>query len=218
MSNSVEKRFTDIYVNKSWVDTRFNNHESLSGDGSTLEYTKNLRDKLPELFKQFNIKSVLDAPCGDLNWMQKVLEQCPDIVYTGGDIVKFLVDNHNTKFKDNPNVKFVNLDITVDSLPAADLMICRDCLFHLSNEHIKMFFRNFAQSNIKYLLTTSHLVRDNVGDITSGGYRSINLLKAPFDFQPNYMYEIDDWIAPHPERKMYLWTREQIAEVVPTFD
>ena len=213
----LEQKFTNIYANQSWVPAGHSNYESLSGEGSTLAYTENLRKELPKLFDQFNIKSVLDAPCGDLNWMQLVIKERPELIYTGGDIVKSLVESHTEKFKNNKNVNFINLDITADTLPSADLMICRDCLFHLSNEHIKMFFKNFAQSNITYLLTTSHAV-GHQGDIESGGYRSLNLLQQPFHFLPNYLYEIKDWVSPHPERKMYLWTREQIALFASKFD
>lgn len=214
----LEQKFTNIYANQSWVPAGHSNYESLSGEGSTLAYTENLRKELPKLFDQFNIKSVLDAPCGDLNWMQLVIKDRPDLIYTGGDIVKSLVAAHTEKFKDNANVNFVNLDITTDQLPTADLMICRDCLFHLSSEHIKMFFKNFVRSDIKYLLTTSHTINHTEGDIESGGYRSLNLLRSPYKFSPNYLYEITDWVSPHPERKMYLWTWEQIALFIPGFD
>ena len=59
-NHTVEDRFTWIYKNNWW-----DSNESLSGAGSTLEYTNNLRKELPKLIIDFNICSVLDAPCGD---------------------------------------------------------------------------------------------------------------------------------------------------------
>ena len=64
---NLQEVFTKIYDTKFWY-----NCESLSGAGSNLLYTENLRKELPKLFDIFNIKTVLDAPCGDMNWMRLV--------------------------------------------------------------------------------------------------------------------------------------------------
>ena len=42
---------------------------------------------LNDLIKDFEIKSIFDAPCGDLNWMQEILKTI-DINYHGSDIVE----------------------------------------------------------------------------------------------------------------------------------
>src|SRR3712207_7875432 len=47
-------------------------HESYSGRGSELGATESLRSYLPQLFERLNIKTFLDAPCGDWNWMRQV--------------------------------------------------------------------------------------------------------------------------------------------------
>jgi hypothetical protein len=67
---NAEDRFTLIYKKK-----YRQNEESVSGFGSTLEYTANLRNKLPELFGKFSIKTIFDAPCGDFNWMGYILKE-----------------------------------------------------------------------------------------------------------------------------------------------
>jgi len=63
--DSIEDRFTEIYKSNYW-----GSKESVSGIGSTLIYTENLRSKLPDLFQLYSIKSIFDAPCGDFNWMK----------------------------------------------------------------------------------------------------------------------------------------------------
>src|SRR5689334_23493969 len=103
--------FSDIYNENVWE-----NDESVSGDGSTLEYTANLREKLPDLFRQFEIKSILDAPCGDYNWFRHVSRGYVD--YVGGDIVSELIDRNNEKFRDD-QTHFIMLDIINDELPAS---------------------------------------------------------------------------------------------------
>ena len=60
--------FDNIYEMNYW-----RNCESLSGDGSTLNYTENLRKQLPNLIKAFSINTIYDAPCGDFNWMRGVV-------------------------------------------------------------------------------------------------------------------------------------------------
>jgi hypothetical protein len=203
--------FTDIFDNKKWG---FNWEGDLtsSGPGSTKKYTENLRKELPKLYNQFNITSVLDAPCGDFNWMRLVVEECPNVDYIGGDIVKSMIDTNIEKFG-RPGVEFIELDITSDPLPSVDLMICRDCLFHLPERDIFKFIDSFINSDIKYLLTTSYY--DNglsgVNKIINPGYWfDLNLQLTPYNFPKDALYKIDDWILNDNVRYMYLWDRDQI--------
>lgn len=208
--------FTNIYVNRKWDSTDTEN-DSVSGPGSSLAHTQNIRAELPKLFETFGIQTVFDAPCGDLNWMSKVLTQCPGIEYTGGDIVDELIQSNREKYKDL-NANFVVIDITKDKLPEAELMICRECLFHLSHSDIRAFFNNFLKSNITALLMTSDLSNEDNYDIETGGFRHVNFFTAPWNFEPNFIYTINDWPYPTPpNRQMYMWSREQIEQFVSKF-
>jgi len=193
--------FSDIYNENVWE-----NDESVSGDGSTLEYTANLRAKLPDLFQQFDIKSILDAPCGDHNWIRHVSRG--DVDYVGGDIVSELIDRNNEKFR-NEHTRFIMLNIINNELPASDLWFCRDVLFHFSYADIIKTLENFVTSEIKYLFTTTHTKCTANLDILTGQFRLLNLRLAPFGL-PEPIYLIDDWIEGFPERQMCLWTRETI--------
>lgn len=205
-----EDRFTEIYNSNYW-----RSDESISGSGSTLDYTVNLRAKLPALFEKHNIKQVLDAPCGDYNWMGVVVDET-GIDYTGGDIVAPLVAQ-NQQEHGRDGVRFVHLDITSGPLPTCDLMIVRDCLFHLSYADILKFLQLFAASDIGLLLTSSH-VNDAANrfeneDIQSGNFRDIDLFAEPFGFSPNISDKIADDPFEVPKRHMYLFTRAQVAGV-----
>lgn len=197
--------FSDIYKENVWE-----NDESVSGDGSTLEYTANLRKELPMLFEKFAIKSILDAPCGDYNWFRYVPRD--GVEYAGGEVVKALVDGNNEKYRD-ANTSFVELDIIKDELPNCDLWFCRDVLFHFSFADIFRTMENFLNSDIKYLFTTTHTKCYKNTDILTGQFRLLNLRLAPFDL-PEPIYSIEDWIEGFPERQMYLWTREAIADAL----
>lgn len=194
------KIFTKIYNNNEWKCS-----ESVSGPSSTLLRTENIRKELPQLFKKYNIKTIIDAPCGDLNWMKHILN-ITDINYIGIDIVSQLIDINNHNFMSD-KIKFICLDITSERLPRGDLLISRDFLFHLSYELILAFFYNFIDSNINYLLTTSHI---NPGflnkNIKTGGWRYLDLKIYPFNFR-NPIYKILDGGG---DRYLLLYSKSQI--------
>ena len=214
---TLEERFEKIYVSNFWADNQSN-----SGSGSSLEGTKNIRIHLPLLIKKFNIKTVIDAPCGDMNWMSYILKDI-DINYHGLDIVEKIIFSNNQKFKNNAlfpewkedKIIFSKKDITIDKLPKADLLICRDCLFHFSNNDILLFLNNFISSDIKYLLLTSHLNKKNDfknTDIITGDYRLLDFFSSPFNYEKNYIYSFDDrdCLQINNFKQMYLFTREQL--------
>ena len=151
--------------------------ESVSGPGSTVEHTEHTREQVSRLLTEFNIKSILDAPCGDYNWFRFVPRS---ITYIGGDIVEDMVERNNMIYGDNMT-SFITLDITQDELPEVDIMMCRDCWCHFSDEDIRKSIDNFKRSDIKYLLTTNCGISENK-DIETGGYRHLNLNMPPFDF------------------------------------
>ncbi|HRI03270.1 MAG TPA: class I SAM-dependent methyltransferase [Pyrinomonadaceae bacterium] len=204
-SRGLSEIFTDYYRSNSWGDD-----ETVSGVGSRLNSTINLRTQLPSLFEQFEIKSILDAPCGDHNWFSHV--QRGETKYLGVDIVPELIEQNRQRYG-GPNTDFVNLDITRDPLPPADLMICRDLLAHLSFKDIGRIFNNILSSDIKYLLLTHHHECTGNNDAYSGGYRPLNLELFPFDF-PEPILAIDDWRADQTPRKMCLWETSQCTDEI----
>ncbi len=198
---SISERFGLIYDQNLW-----NNAESASGSGSTLEYTQNLREELSRIIGKYSIDSILDAPCGDFNWMREVTKRNPEVRYTGGDIVGHLIER-NTKLFSAPNVKFLQIDITKDELPEAKLMIVRDCLFHFSFSDFMAFKRKLLDSDIKLLLTTTHLLEKGYKntDISTGNFRMIDIFESPFDFPKLALETIDDFILPYHPRQMCLF-------------
>ncbi len=203
LRGSSEEVFSRIYRRNFW-----GSRESVSGSGSEISYTANLRRELPALLKDYGVSRFLDAPCGDFNWMSHVVPGL-SIEYIGGDIVKGLVRRNRRKFG-AANVQFRHMDITRDPLPAADLMMVRDCLFHLSYNDIYRFLENFRRSGIGLLLTTTHLPLDgDNSDIRTGDYRTIHLFASPFCFPQEPLRRIEDWIPPHPQREMCLFTQDQ---------
>jgi hypothetical protein len=208
---SAEGRFTEIYRRFYWSIGR-----TTSGGGSTRACTENLRSKLPDLFNRFSIRSVFDAPCGDFNWMEMVLKR-NELKYIGGDIVLPLIESLQAKHTDH-KTRFIHIDLTKGQFPASDLMICRDCLFHLSFSDTRSVLRNFVDSKIPYLLTSTHMGEVRNKDIPTASFRLIDLFSAPYHFPREVLYRIDDWREPYPPKENCLWTREQVASALAMFD
>jgi hypothetical protein len=173
-TKKIEETFTTIYKTNHW-----NSKESKSGTGSDLSQTKTLIEGLNKLFKQYGIKSILDIPCGDFNWMQKA--NLEGMSYIGADLVEELIQRNKIKFKSRANVSFRKLDLTSDALPRADIIFCRDCLVHLSYADVYDALSNIKASKSEYLLTTSFPERDRNNDINTGEWRPLNLQVAPFN-------------------------------------
>ena len=208
--NSQKERFELIYKTNFW-----SSKESLSGFGSENKNTINIKKEIIKIINDYKIKSILDAPCGDFNWIEKILNE--DLKYTGGDIVEELVNKNIKKYKKR-NINFIQLDITNNDLPSADLMICRDCLIHLSFEKIKMFFQNFKKSKINYLLLTSYKLKNSEKeienlDIPDGEFREIDMMQPPFSL-PKAINEILDKDEQTKNSAYYcylnLYTKDQI--------
>jgi len=166
-----EDIFTDIYKHNTW-----NGKESISGEGSDLLETRVLLDKLPDFLTKYQIKTVIDLPCGDYNWMQHLDYKFNR--YTGIDIVEGIIDRNSNSYN-NDNISFVKKDCLADEIGSADLLLCRDLLIHFSNNDIKRFFRNITRSEIKYILTT-HFIDEKNTDIATGQWRPVNLMGSPF--------------------------------------
>jgi hypothetical protein len=167
--------FNKIYSGNNWSDP-----DSVSGPGSNLKNTENLRRELPSLIEDLKIKTFLDIPCGDYFWMKEINL---DVEYTGADIVEDLVIRNNKLFG-NDYKKFVVLDITKDKLPKVDVIFCRDCFPHLHLKSIKASLKNIKESGARYLLASTYTSCFMNDEIYLGGFRPLNMQLKPFNFPP----------------------------------
>lgn len=201
---TTEQVFTKIYDTAHW-----NGDSSVSGAGSDNIQTDEISKKIPLLLKNLNITSLLDLPCGDFNWMSKLNL---DLNYIGGDIVKDLIENNIKQYK-NDNRNFFVLDIIKDNLPAADLILCRDCFVHLSNNDILKAVQNIKKSKCEYLLTTTFVECEKNEDIVTGDWRIINLQKEPFNFPEPYFIineKCTEGNGTYSDKSLGLWKIKEI--------
>jgi hypothetical protein len=170
----LRERFERIYSTNLWSDA-----ESRSGVGSTLDSTRVVRAELPAALRQLGARVLLDVPCGDFKWMEHV--DLTDIEYIGGDIVPSIIEE-NRRLHTRESRRFVDLDLTQDVLPDADVLLCRDCLVHLSYANIRAVLTNIARSKLRFVLMTSFPGRRDNYDINDGDWRALDLEAPPFSF------------------------------------
>jgi SAM-dependent methyltransferase len=184
--------------------------ESASGRGSELACTAPLRAALPDLFQQFGIRSILDAPCGDFNWMQHV--PLAGIAYTGMDIVPDLIDRNQQRYA-TPSIQFSVGDITKDVLPPVDLIVSRDCLVHLSLQDACRALHQFQQSGSRYLLTTTYPHTSINRDAPTGSWKPLNLCQPPFNFPDplRLLPDPSDDTGANLDKSMGLWNLQTLT-------
>jgi hypothetical protein len=196
--------FLDIYNTNYWRD-----QESRSGTGSSIVKTRKLAQNLPILFEKFNIKSILDIPCGDFNWMRIV--DLSNIDYVGADLVTEIVNDNKLKY---PKKQFIELDLIDGQLPYADLILIRDCLVHFPNDLVFKSLYNICLSDCKYMLVTTFPDHVNIKDIEMGKWRALNLEAEPFNFPKPIFIINEGLVGDASDKSMALWTVEEIRNIL----
>lgn len=153
--------------------------ETPSGAGSSLDQTEVIAGVVPALCERYGVQTLLDVPCGTGTWMAQV--SLPGVQYIGGDIVPEIVAEADRRYGSRGR-RYVELDLMRSPLPAADLLLCRDCLVHLSLADIAKVIENVRRSDITYILTTTFTAEPEYRDIVTGDWRPINLEVPPFSF------------------------------------
>jgi hypothetical protein len=187
-------RFAKIYETNYWA-----NGESRSGEGSTLEATRDVRLALERFIIEHGVDSILDVPCGDFNWMQYTEIR---VHYYGGDIVEELIScnqaQHGTASR-----SFAVIDLTRTQLPNCSLVFSRDCLNHLSISDIRLAIANIRRSGAEYLAVTQFPGQRVNKDQESGfNYRELNFRLPPFAWpNPSAIFAESS----HPGKHIAFW-------------
>jgi hypothetical protein len=196
--------FSEVYESQAW-----GSRESGSGTGSELRATGNIRERLPELLRRLGAESLLDAPCGDWNWMQHV--PLPVKHYFGIDIVPAVIERNRVRFESDAR-RFAVADLTRDPLPRADVILCRDCLVHVSFQDIADVLENFRRTGARWLLVNDYPeVRHNRNQFTGKPWRRLNFRLAPFHF-PEPLERLADGGSVDPSQ-LSLWPLQELPRM-----
>jgi hypothetical protein len=217
----MRKALWDEFEGRSWAQGGRNPR---SGRGSNMRSTKGIRETLPRLFDTYKVKTFLNAPYGNWFWMQHV--DLTRIKYIVGDVSQSLVEEISAEHASS-GVSFRHIDVISDPLPKADMMMCRDCLFHLSHDVRWSFYKNFVKSKVPYLLSTVNYNAANK-DLMTPGWEPHNPFLPPFEIATPLEYVLergdaplpDDWrdVVAHPDaekyRSMAVWSSDQIVDLI----
>jgi SAM-dependent methyltransferase len=210
LGESMQQVFVGIYERHSWA-----NAETASGDGSDLTQTRTIRRELNGIFDEFEIRSMLDAPCGDFYWMKEVDRH--KVRYLGVDIVPQIIASNARQYA-NAMTDFAVVDIVNDALPRVDLILCRDCLVHLPLQAAVSAVRGFVKSGSKYLLSTTYpgVVEKNRPLLITGNWRPLDLQKPPFSLPPpiRIINEACTELADYREKSLGLWRLSDIGGTI----
>jgi hypothetical protein len=166
--------------------------------------TAGVRAALGDIIERHGVRTLLDIPCGDFNWIQHVPY---DGMYCGADIVRELVAQNQRRYRSERR-RFVVLDVVQDDLPRSDLVVCRDCLNHLSLRHATRALENIARSGSSLLAVTHYPSEPTNRNQASGfDYRPLNLLKPPFVLPP----PLEIWKeTAEPGKTLALWSLDDL--------
>jgi hypothetical protein len=202
--------FGRIYARNAWEGK-----DSISGPGSDADQTKVVVADLPKLLANFHVRTILDIPCGDFHWMQSVGLEGLD--YIGADIVGELIEKNVQRYQSD-SIHFRKLNLIRDRLPTVDLVLCRDCLVHLSFKDLWSALRNICNSRSTYLLATTFTERTENKDITTGHWRRLNLQVAPF-MLPSPLAILNEQCTEgggeNADKSLGLWKIDEIAKCLP---
>ncbi len=205
-----EAVFDFIYRSNLWGSP-----ESNSGLGSQLDSTARLRVELPKLLASLGVKTLVDIPCGDFSWLSSI--SLPIEHYIGADIVPAIIERNREKFRLSlPYAEFQVLNLTKDTLPSGEAILCRDCLVHLPFTLIREAFGNMRRSQIRYAILTTFTGNRVNTDIEVGDWRPLNFEKPPFCFpapEVILMEECTEEGGAYADKALGVWAVESLSEM-----
>lgn len=188
----MEEVFTNVYENCIWGNNNIKEYNGSSGGGSSIDYNI---DTYVIFLKNFinnnKIKNIVDLGCGDFICGKLIYDNL-DILYTGYDTYKKLIDYNSTQYL-LPKFNFIHLDIfnNRENIINGDMCILKDILQHWSLDSIYIFLDYLiASKKFKYILICNccNQNSDNV-DIENGGGRPLSCDYFPLKkYNPKKIY------------------------------
>jgi len=182
-TRAMRRVFGRVHATRAWGES-----ESVSGPGSTRERATSFLSDLIALVESLGVSALLDAPCGDFNWAGPLADSVRH--YIGIDVVPALIEENVRRWA-APNREFLCRDMVNERLPPADLILCRDALVHLCAADAVTALANFRRTGAQYLIATTFVGDRANPDIATGGWRPLNMERAPFHF-PSPLALIDE--------------------------
>jgi hypothetical protein len=102
--------------------------------------------------------------------------------YYGVDIVPPVIEQNWSRFG-GPHRHFAVADLTCNSLPRPDAILCRDTLVHVSYQDAARILANFTTTGASWLLLNTYPeVTSNRNQFSGQRWRRLNFRLKPFEF------------------------------------
>lgn len=185
---------TNFQAAKKFVHTSrsLKEHDSISGPGSSIEHSQEVRSLIQDTITKYNIQTILDLGCGDWHWFNLI--DLTEVHYEGWDADSDMITSNRLNYGGD-NISFNTYDIVLSDYPDVDLIICRDVLFHMP-PHLARKIIKKSKFSCKYFISTSFRQvehNEGIGFNVDWGYYPINLNINPFnlsDFEINFKREM----------------------------
>ena len=170
---------------------------SASGIGSDLgEHTEADRAWLIEIIRRFNVTTMIDVPCGDVNWQLGAWETDSLTAYIGLDIVPHLIELNAARFAHHSNKQFAQWDFAACALPQIvwpdespqppDLVHARHVLQHMPPARAAKAAYHLVTSGARLVVTSGTYIEQKqlpAAQVVREGEMWVNnMAAAPFFF------------------------------------
>ena len=174
--NSIQKKLFE----NGWKQ-RDNIDYSICGSGSLLASCNEYINLINDTNITYNVKTINDIGCGDLNYIKHTNIDINKIDYLGYDYVS-RIELSTEKFKINDK----SFNICSDIPRNCDLCICKDTLNHLDPKTQILSAINNIKKTCKYLIITNYIKLDNnIADSNlNGNWIKINFNIEPYNLNP----------------------------------
>ena len=166
----MNQRFEQIYETNEW--------QHGSGEGSLPIHTRSYVAFLERFLVERGIRSVVEMGCGDWQFSKDVRWGVAS--YRGFDVVRSVIASNQAQHA-RDGVEFQLYSGNPAELPAADLLIVKDVLQHLSDRAVAEFLPHLPR--FKYALLTNCVNPRGLTvnrDIVDGDFRYLDLRLSPF--------------------------------------
>ena len=139
-SSARQRAFERVYETKEWAA---GGSGPLSGSGSRVISSSSMRRSgddrvhnsrtrrdqaraaILEVIASHRVKTILDAPCGDVNYISDLFPtlEALNVSYTGVDVVRSQIESHTSRFGKPGVRRFAVVDLVSASPPSADLIL-----------------------------------------------------------------------------------------------
>jgi len=152
-----------------------------SGPGSLHAVNRPFIDFLTNFIHNNDVHSIVDFGCGDWQYMKSV--DLSGVRYLGLDVVDDVLSMVR-KRHGRSNISFARTPENLADIPEGDLIIFKDVLIHLGNSYVAQLL-NLARWKFRFVLSINNYSAEPLQyntDIEHGGFRPLDIGRAPFGF------------------------------------